>query len=468
MPRQITNDEFEKDNLSDDIEYEKHISETAKTSFSQFIPIFVSIISFMLFEANYIYYGLENPSTMNETSILYPKSLNANGSARIMFSFSNLDPNSEFLKIDMSINRDDELIPRILDVSVQGNVEYLKSDSIIQQKELTDLHFFVSFEKGNPTSNHIDFYIEKNINFDHFQMNAYLDSNFAGVTSFNILLLYSNSYFVKFINTVRNVHFIFILYILVGYFFSNGYKFNSEIQIIIGVLSVSCMLANVNFFGFAFKDFVTIIFECIFIAIFKLFIFFILDTLYHKSKKPNTNWYLVYASFIMAYGIFECCVKTTHLVSQSRFSDITLFDYVLDGMHILFCIAILILLIFTIKNSTESQKFSIILFSLYIWILLINTIVSEVFFPLKQNEYSDSTSFLFYRSTYSVVFIIFLYFFVQYSSEIHLFMNTNQFVNIENANIDEEGIPHNIGVEFDEDTINQRLQYDFAQEEELF
>ena len=47
-------------------------------------------------------------------------------------------------------------------------------------------------------------------------------------------------------------------------------------------------------------------------------------------------------------------------------------------------------------------------------------------------------------------------------------MNTNQFVNIENANIDEEGIPHNIGVEFDEDTINQRLQYDFAQEEELF
>ena len=133
------------------------IPNDSKTSFSQFIPIFVSIISFMLFEANYIYYGLENPSTMNETSILYPKSLNANGSARIMFSFSNLDPNSEFLKIDMSINRDDELIPRILDVSVQGNVEYLKSDSIIQQKELTDLHFFVSFEKGNPTSNHIDF-----------------------------------------------------------------------------------------------------------------------------------------------------------------------------------------------------------------------------------------------------------------------------------------------------------------------
>jgi hypothetical protein len=171
--------------------------------------------------------------------------------------------------------------------------------------------------------------------------------------------------------------------------------------IVLGVATVLAVNPIEVFFPRLLPGIFTSIASASFLAFFRLFTIYVLDSILHASEAFFTPWTFFYAPLIIVYACVEGFADITH--AHGRIAD------GLCLLHLIYCFGTLVFLAYAFTVSLGLAHFKIAVFSLFLLPPIGATLLTEIFMKWVGTGYV-SFSLMVYQSFHIVSAIAILFF----------------------------------------------------------
>lgn len=441
----------------DIVDYEKESTEHFSIfSNSQVKTLLLSLLFYFILEGSYVFTAVKSPPYVNTTTFFYPITHDESPTAADVFvHVEKLTNLHKFFRMDGVVVR------RFLNNSASDPLEIFSAINYEKNGKITrsintsktgkPLRYTCKFEHGAEFSNRFLIINEPIHNFDSLNISLLINStNFESskVTGFNFRYSFAQPNLLKYANSIKIIFTISSLVVFIDYvrsLYSKNktiFEQNSSSNYIFSTLLLSLGFTaifalnpleivyfwlNINrsvvYEGILYKILTALspILFSLFMTIFKLFTYYLIDTTIHNSEDIDKQWAMFYGIFIIFFEIIETLaglqnsdiykniIKTGSL-SLDGYVNLTLLDRILMTLQLVYCITTLLLLAYSYRVSNKNNKMKFISYGLFIFLSLIMTLSSEVFLSSLKVTKHTSISLLFYQTAHILSSIIFYLF----------------------------------------------------------
>ena len=443
----------------DEVDYEKESMEHISIlKSSQCKTLFVSFLFFILLEGSYVYTAVKSPSYVNTTTFFYPITHDLSDTAADVFvHLERLLRMHEFFRMDGVVVRKYLNNSASDPLEISSEISYGKNDKIVKVvNSSTNGHPFrytCKFDHGSELSNRFIVINEPIRDFDSVNISLLINStNFKPlkVSGFSFRYTFAQPNLRKYTNSIRSIFAICTLFVFVDYFYSDNraiFTRNSNRENTNSNYIFPAVLAFLGFMAFLSLNPIELIYHyatsnspyasdgiiyniltklspiltSLFMTVFKLFTYCLIDTTIHNSQEIDKNWAIFYGGFILIFEIVEACAGLPNadiyksILKNGTYSldghvHLTIFERLISYLQLIYCITTLLLLAYSFRVSSNQNKVKFTSYALFISLSLCMTLGSEVFLSSLGVTKNTSISFLFYQTSHLLSTILFLYF----------------------------------------------------------
>lgn len=428
---------------------------------SQCKTLFFSFLFFFLLEGSYVYTAVKSPPYVNTTTFFYPITHDISETAADVFvHLEKIERLHEFFRMDGAVVRKFLNNSASDPLEISSEISYARNDKLVRvvnsSQKGRPLRYTCKFDHGAEISNRFLVLNEPIRDFDSINISLLINStNFKPlkVSGFSFRYSFAQPNLQKYTNSIRFIFLISTLFVLGDYiysFYSNNrtifarsvnrensnsnYIFPALIALlgIMAFLSLNPIELLYTYVTSSdpyatdatiYKVLTSLspILLSLYMTVFKLFTYCLIDTTIHNKQEIDKNWALLYGIFILLIEIIETCAglpnadiyKSIIKNGYSSLDDdvhLTIFERFNPILQLIYCVTTLLLLAYSYRVSKEENKMKFISYALFILLSLFMTFISEVFLSSLQITKNTSISFLFYHTSHLISTILFLYF----------------------------------------------------------
>ena len=371
--------------------------------------IFLGLIGYFFFYG-YFYYSptiqyISNPCVMSSS---YNQS-----SVDISFSVNGLSKFNSFIKLDLVISRYATFAITKVKYHLNYTVNFLKNGVKVRQ-EKKDLNLTGSYTRFIDSLQARTILYKKITDFDEIVGTSTLYTNLTSVSSVYFHYFYANENFIKLMKTSSLILTVFSVFSFYQYY--NFYQKSQKtfFDQFLYVLGISCSLST-NFLSLLIDNKLTqylyIILMNAYIAIFRSFSMYLLDSMYKKvdSITPAINEEILILIIQMILQTIHDCSRDYLFFSEYDNSQKTigLLDIILYFLHFRYIFVCLLWFKNTIPSLSKKEKIRCLSYGCFILLTLINTLIIQIM-KIMKNPKSNGLSVLAYHYPYVISGIIFL------------------------------------------------------------
>ncbi|OHT10025.1 hypothetical protein TRFO_20826 [Tritrichomonas foetus] len=380
--------------------------------------LLITFLLFLCFESPYIYAGFTSSQYVNSTTLFYPLSQDVSKQeAEATVILSPFSPHHKFIRMDTTLLRKqtNRTEFRSDPLEVVRTIELSQYGKLVKNLTKPILRYTCTFEENKFESNRIWLMSEKIDGFDSLNISFSFKSVFNDIRGFNFRYEFGDPNTIKFASNIRLLLSFCAIYAYIGFIYCLRNGLNSILQYfsltlgffaIISTNPINQYLENPTLHA------LTPILMATFLAIFRIFAFFIFDTIIHNSNHANKQWAVLYTSFVAIYAIVEARVGLYDydIFEYAGKRGLNLFDKTLIAFHITYCIVILLMFAFSYRLATKHNKFYSLVYGIFISMSVIVTILSEILLGSLNITRNTPMSLFFYQATHIIITIVFLFF----------------------------------------------------------
>lgn len=405
------------------IEIEQSSDDTGTAPFidsTTYTNLIITFLFYLIFQATYIFTGLNSPRMINKTEVFYPLTQEfSNNVANLRLMIKPIVPENRFLHIEACFARfsvakkEEPLIKYNMTLKQISNNKVINEEST-EQKSLS-VKFFVAKEESNtivlidkPTKDFdtynisVDFYSDDFHNIKGFKfLYTFADPNLSGYLTKARLLLSFCSLF-GFI--------CFMICIKVGMI--STFQTYSLILGILATLSTNPFSALFNIPIISKLDSIYMI---VFLSFFRFYILSFLDSVLYLKEQNSNKRKISYIVFLCLYGLVELySTAQFNIEIMNNNSEIsiypTLVEHILLVFHLTYAIVTLFMFIFAVKETFDVIRFKTIAYGLFIVATGVITVYYEAISFHDRAIRGTAAQLLIYHSSYILASIVFLFY----------------------------------------------------------
>jgi hypothetical protein len=366
-----------------------------KASYKSLLSAF---IAFILFESAYIYAAANIDLSPATTTLDHPLTQAYNNRmADIRIGIDSLVPANQYIRLTGALLRHSVL--RDWNGTILVNASAECADGAVLRTPRANLSY--AFQKSDDVSSSISILNIPIKEFNAIALNVTFETDLFFCKGFRFTYSFADPTVARFENTARTLLSGCALYSFVAYIASLRAASKSSLQIAAIAVGAAAVLSPnplALFLPAGFAPWLAPVLAALFLAVFRWFVLYLIDSTVHESGALLTRWALAYGPLVAAYAAAEVAA----VFGAGR--------RLLGALHTAFAVAVLALLTGAFLSTDRLAHFRIVCFGVFVLAAVLATLASEVAAPAFGFKRTQLRSLLLYQATHVFAVIVFLFF----------------------------------------------------------
>ncbi|OHT08428.1 hypothetical protein TRFO_23123 [Tritrichomonas foetus] len=393
----------------------------------KFSHLIYAFFLFFVYQTGLTYIAMTSAPLVNQTAIFYPLSQeNVSDLAMVKMVLEPFVPSHKFLKLDGSVVRYSMKTKQADPIELNATLEFRLHDEITRNLTVGPFMYTRKFKIGREDSNSMPIFYEKVNGFDIVNITISYHMVYSGIRGFRFKFYFVDPNTYDFTFYARLVFSAMAIYALINYLRKNKFSQKGIFHyplIIMGLTAINASSPLSIVFQNRYFEILAPIFMCTFMSVFRLFIWFFLDTTIHQKNQANKLWSLIYLTYIVVYGVIECIIGINYCALDCYFDGgiipypefIQFIENAFIVLSLTYCVVVLLTLAYAFRITTEEAHFKVVTYGIFILDTSICTLLVEVLLAILHDSRNSLTELFIYQGSHILSCVIIIY--LQYSGD---------------------------------------------------